>query len=43
MFDPEAFIVKGGTLALAALSVSRVILHDVITILNDFRRWRRRP
>lgn len=43
MFDPEAFVVKGGILVLAALSMSRVILHDVIKILNDFRRWRRHP
>jgi hypothetical protein len=42
MLDPEAFIVKGGILALATLTVVRFILYEINNILNDFRRRRRR-
>jgi hypothetical protein len=41
MPDLEAFIVKGGVLALAALSVVRLIWQDFNNLLNDFRRKRR--
>jgi hypothetical protein len=42
MLDPEALIVKGGILALAALTVVRLILYEINNIVNDFRRRRRR-
>jgi hypothetical protein len=38
MFDPEAFIVKGGILALAALSVIRLVLQDFNNLVTDFRK-----
>jgi hypothetical protein len=41
MLDPEAFIVKGGILALAALAVIRLVLHDFNNLVNDFRRKRK--
>jgi hypothetical protein len=40
--DPEALIVKGGVLALAMLSVVRLVLHDLNHLVNDFRRRKRR-
>ncbi len=42
MPDPEALIVKGGILALAALSVFRLVLQDFNKLVSDFRRKRRR-
>jgi hypothetical protein len=42
MLDPEALVVKGGILALAALSVVRLVLHDFNNLVSDFRRRRRR-
>jgi hypothetical protein len=41
MLDPEAFIVKGGVLALAALSVIRLVWQDFNNLMNDFRRKRK--
>jgi hypothetical protein len=43
MPDLEALIVKGGILALAALSVVRLVLLDLNNLARDFRRkkWRR--
>jgi hypothetical protein len=41
MLDPEAFIVKGGILALAALTVIRLVLQDFNNLVNDFRRKRK--
>jgi hypothetical protein len=42
MLDPEALIVKGGILALAMLSVVRLVLQDFNNLVSDFRRRRRR-
>jgi hypothetical protein len=42
MLDPEALVVKGGILALAALSVVRLVLHDFNNLVSDYRRRRRR-
>jgi hypothetical protein len=42
MFDPEAFIVKVGILALATLTVVRFVLYELTNIVSDFRRRRRR-
>jgi hypothetical protein len=42
MLDPEALVVKGEILALAALSVVRLVLHDFNNLVSDFRRRRRR-
>jgi hypothetical protein len=41
MLDPEALIVKGGVLALAALSVIRLVWQDLNNLRNDFRRKRK--
>jgi hypothetical protein len=41
MLDPEAVIVKGGVLALAALTVIRLVWHDLNNLINDFRRNRK--
>jgi hypothetical protein len=41
MLDPEALIVKGGVLTLAALSVIRLVWQDFNNLMNDFRRKRR--
>ena len=41
MLDPETFIVKGGILALAALSVIRLVWQDFNNLRNDFRRKRK--
>lgn len=41
MLDPEALIVKGGVLALAALSVIRIVWQDLNNLRNDFRRKRK--
>ena len=41
MLDPEAFIVKGGVLALATLSVIRLIWLDFNNLMNDFRQKRK--
>ena len=43
MFDPEALVVKGGILALASLTVVRLVLYELNNIRNDFRKRRRRP
>lgn len=42
MLDPEAFIVKGGILALAALSVIRLVWQDFNNLRDDLRRKPRR-
>jgi hypothetical protein len=42
MLDPEAVVVKGGMLALAVISVARLVLHDFNNLVSDFRRKRRR-
>lgn len=42
MPDPEAVIVKGCILALAALSAVRLVLHDFNSLRNDWRFRRRR-
>lgn len=41
-FDPEALIVKGGVLALATLSVIRLVWSDFNRMRAEFRRKRRR-
>jgi len=41
-FDPEALIVKGGVLALATLSVVRLVWLDFSRMMTDFRRRRKR-
>jgi hypothetical protein len=41
MLDPEALIVKGGVLALAALSVIRLVWQDFNNLISDLRRNRR--
>jgi hypothetical protein len=38
MVDPEAFIVKGGVLTLAAMAVIRIVWQDFNKLRNDFRR-----
>jgi hypothetical protein len=42
MLDPEVLIVKGTILALALLSAVRLISAEVSSVVNDFRRRRRR-
>ena len=42
MLDPEAFVLKGGTLAILTLAVLRILLHDAYNIWADFQRRRRR-
>jgi hypothetical protein len=42
MIDPEAFLVNGAIIALAALTVIRLILHEYNNLVNDFRKRRRR-
>jgi hypothetical protein len=42
MFDPEAFVIKGGILVLATLTVVRFVLYELNNIVSDFRRRRRR-
>ncbi|MGH9710182.1 MAG: hypothetical protein ACRD37_06520 [Candidatus Acidiferrales bacterium] len=41
MPDPETLIVKGGILALAALSVFRLVWQDFNNLMDDFRRKRK--
>lgn len=41
MLDPEALIVKGGVLTLAAMSVIRLVWYDFNKLRNDFRRKRK--
>jgi hypothetical protein len=41
MIDPEAIIVKGGVLALAAFAVIRIVWHDFNKLMIDFRRKRK--
>lgn len=38
MLDPEALVVKGGILALATLSVIRLVWQDFNNLRNDLRR-----
>jgi hypothetical protein len=40
--DPEAVLVKGAIIALAALTVIRLVLHEYDNLVSDFRRKRRR-
>lgn len=40
--DPEALIVKGGVLALAALSVIRLVWSDINRMRCEFKRRRKR-
>jgi len=42
MLDLDAFVVKGGILVLATLSVARLVLQDFNNLVTDFRRRRRR-
>lgn len=42
MLDPEAFVVKGGIVALATLSVIRFILREFNSLKSEFRRGRKR-
>jgi hypothetical protein len=42
MPDLEAVVVKGGVLALAVLSVIRLVWQDFNNLRNDFRRRRKR-
>ncbi len=42
MLDPEALIVKLGVLALAALSVIRLVWQDFNNLMSDFRQKRKR-
>jgi hypothetical protein len=42
MLDPEAFVVKGGILALAALTVIRFVLYEFNNLRIEYRRGRRR-
>ena len=42
MLDPEAIVLKSGTLVIITLGVFRIVLHDLHKIRTDFRRWRRR-
>jgi len=42
MLDPEAFVLKSGTVLIIALAVVRIVLHDLYNITADFRKWRRR-
>jgi hypothetical protein len=39
--DPEALIVKGGVLALAALAVIRLVWQEFSNLVSDFRRKRK--
>jgi hypothetical protein len=41
MVDPEAVIIKGGVLALAAFAVIRIVWQDFNKLVGDFRRKRR--
>jgi hypothetical protein len=41
MLDPEALIVKGGVLTLAAMSVIRIVWQDFNKLMSDFRRKRK--
>jgi predicted outer membrane lipoprotein len=41
MLDPEAVIVKGGVLALAAFAVIRIVWYEFNKLVSDFRRKRR--
>ena len=41
MPDPEALVVKGGVVILAALSIARFIWQDFNKLMNDVRRKRR--
>lgn len=40
MLDPEALIVKGGIVILAALAMIRIILHEFNNLVKEFRRTR---
>lgn len=42
MPDPETIIIKGGALALLALSVIRLVLRDLMELRKDFQRKGRR-
>jgi len=42
MLDPEALVLKGGVLALALLSVVRLVWQDFNNLVDDFRRRRKR-
>jgi hypothetical protein len=42
MLDHEAFLVKGAIIALAALTVIRLVLHEYNNLVSDFRKRRRR-
>jgi hypothetical protein len=41
MLDPEALIVKGEVLTLAAFAVIRIVWQDFNKLRNDFRRKRK--
>ena len=42
MLDLEAIIIKGGILALAALSVFRLVWQDFNNLMNDLRAAKKR-
>jgi hypothetical protein len=42
MLDLEAFIVRGGIVVLASMSIIRLIVFDFNNLVNDFRQKRRR-
>jgi hypothetical protein len=39
VLDPETLIVKTGILVLATLSVIRLVLHDVKSVMDAFREF----
>jgi hypothetical protein len=41
MLDPEALIVKGCVLTLAAMSVIRIVWQDFNKLMSDIRRKRK--
>jgi hypothetical protein len=42
MLDPEAFVLKSGTILIVVLGIVRIVLHECNNIRTDFRKWRRR-
>lgn len=40
--DPEAFIVKGGIIVLASLTVLRLIVHEIRNLRDDLLTRKRR-
>ena len=42
MLDPETFLVKGAVIALATLTVIRLVLREYNNLVSDLRKSRRR-